>query len=288
MTISAVDVKKLRDRTGMPFGDCKAALVAADGDMEKAVEELRKTHKAAVDKRVDRETAEGRIAIFIDPAQQIASIVEVRCESAPVAKSDHFTQLANDLARQAALQPVEKPEDLLTQKLVDNPAKTVQERIAEVVGLIRENMKVARMARLSGGLFGNYVHHDGSVGVLVQVKGNTADPQVLRDVCMHITAKNPVAARREDVPQELIDKEKEIAQAQIAADPKNQNKPANILEKIGEGKLKTWFADNVLIDQPFVKDDTKTVGELLRSAGLELVRFIRFKVGELSEAPTQG
>lgn len=287
MTVSAVDVKKLRDRTGMPFGDCKAALVAANGDLEKAVEELRKTHKAAVDKRVDRETAEGRIAVFIDPAQQIASIVEVRCESAPVAKSDHFTQLANDLARQAALQPVQTPEEMLTQKLVSDPAKTVQERIAEVVGLIRENMKVARMARLTGGLFGSYIHHDGSVGVLVQVKGASADPQVLRDVCMHITAKNPVAARREDVPKELIDKEKEIAQAQIASDPKNQNKPANILAMIAEGKLKTWFADNVLIDQPFVKDDTKTVGELLRTGGLELVRFIRFKVGELHESPAQ-
>jgi len=282
MTISAVDVKKLRDRTGMPFGDCKAALVAADGDMEKAVEHLRKTHKEAQDKRVGRETAEGRVAVFIAPAKQTAAIIEARCESAPVAKSDHFIQLANDLARQVAEKGAASPEELLAQPFVDDPAKTVKDRIGEVVGLIRENMQPARMARLQGGQFGSYIHHDGSVGVLVQAQGGQADPQVLRDVAMHVTARNPVAARREDVPAERVAKEKEIVQSQIATDPKNQGKPANILEKIAEGKLKTWFADNVLVDQPFVKDDTKTVGDLLRSAGLELTGFVRYKVGEIA------
>src|SRR5262249_17432877 len=136
--------------------------------------------------------------------------------------------------------------------------------------------------RLTGGLLGSYVHHDGSVGVLVQVEGTRADPQLLRDVCMHITAKNPLAALREDIPREVVEKEKEIARAQMAAEPKNQNKPANIQEKILEGKLKTWFAENVLVEQPFVKDDSKTVGELLRANGLKLVKFVRYKVGEVS------
>ena len=156
----------------------------------------------------------------------------------------------------------------------------MQDRIGEVVGLIRENMKPARIVRLHGQL-GSYVHHDGSIGVLLQVEGNNADPQLLRDVCMHITAKKPLAARREDVPADVVDKEKEIAQAQIANDPKNAGKPANILDKIAEGKLKTWFAENVLVDQPFVKDDTKTVGQLLQAAGLKVVRFVRYKVGEV-------
>jgi elongation factor Ts len=125
------------------------------------------------------------------------------------------------------------------------------------------------------------VHHDGSVGVLVQVEGAKAEPQLLRDVSMHITAKNPVAGKREDVPAAIIDKEKEIAKAQIAADPKNQNKPANILDKIAEGKLKAWYIDNVLVEQPFVKDDSKSVGQILESAGLKLGRFVRYKVGEI-------
>jgi elongation factor Ts len=160
---------------------------------------------------------------------------------------------------------------------VDDPKKTVHDHIGEVVGLIRENMRPARLAQMTG-LLGSYCHHDGSVGVLIQVEGERADPQLLRDVSMHITAKNPVAGRREDVPAALIEKEKEIAKSQAAA----TGKPANIVEKIAEGKLKTWFAENVLVEQPFVKDDSKTVGELLRSAGLKLVRFIRYKVGELS------
>jgi len=283
--ISALQVKQLRDRTGMPFGDCKAALVATGGDMEKAVEQLRKTHKDAVVKRAGRETAEGRIGVYIDDANQVGGIIEVRCESAPVAKGEQFVQLANDLARQVALKGATSPEELLAQPLVDDPSRTVQDRISEVVGLIRENMKPARMARLTG-LLGSYVHHDGTVGVLLQVEAlrpdAKADPQLLRDVCMHITARNPLAALREHVPQEQIDKEKEIAQAQIAADPKNQGKPANILQRIAEGKMKTWFEDNVLVDQPFVKDDSKSIGELLRAAGFKLVRFVRYKVGELS------
>jgi elongation factor Ts len=283
--ISALQVKQLRDRTSMPFGDCKAALVATGGDMEKAVEYLRRTHKEAVDKRSGRETAEGRIGVYIDPAKQVGAIIEVRCESAPVAKSEQFVQLANDLAKQVALQGAASPEALLAQPLVDDPSHTVNDRISEVVGLIRENMKPARLARLTG-LLGSYVHHDGTVGVLLQVEAlrpdAQADPQLLRDVCMHITARNPLAAVREHVPQERIDKEKEIAQAQIAAEPKNRGKPANILQKIAEGKMKTWFADNVLADQPFVKDDSRTVGDLLRAAGLQLVRFVRYKVGELS------
>jgi elongation factor Ts len=117
--------------------------------------------------------------------------------------------------------------------------------------------------------------------VLLQVEGNTAEPQLLRDVCMHITAKKPAAIRREDLPAEVVEKEKEIARAQIANEPKNAGKPANILEKIAEGKLKTFFAESVLIDQPFVKDETKTVGQLLQSAGVKVVRFVRYKVGEV-------
>src|SRR6185503_18546920 len=121
-------------------------------------------------------------------------------------------------------------------------------------------------------------------GVLLQAEGANADPQVLRDVCVHITAMNPMVVGRDEVPADVIAKEKDIAQSQIAADPKNKGKPANIMEKIIEGKLKVWFADNVLVEQIFVKDEakTKTVGQLLQAAGLKPVKFVRYKVGEVA------
>jgi elongation factor Ts len=139
-------------------------------------------------------------------------------------------------------------------------------------------MKPARFARLSGGQFGTYIHFDGSVGVLLQVEGKApAETQLLRDICMHITAKQPAAARRDEVDPQLVAKEMEIAKSQAAA----TGKPANIVEKIAEGKIKTWYAENVLVEQPFVKDDSKTVGQLLEAAGLTIKKFVRFKVGEL-------
>src|SRR5262249_45316995 len=154
-----------------------------------------------------------------------------------------------------------------------------QAGVTEAIGIIRENMKVERFTRVSG-LCGEYVHHDGSVGVLVVVDGAKADAAVLRDVGMHVAALNPMAAKREDVPAATVAKETEIAKEQLKSDPKNANKPANILEKIMEGKLKTWFAANVLVEQPFVKDDSKSVGDLLKGVGLTLNRFIRYRVGE--------
>src|SRR5262249_54801231 len=159
---------------------------------------------------------------YVDLDKKMAAIIEVRCESAPVAKSEHFVKLADELARQVALQNPANVEQLLSQPFVGDSKKTVNDRIADVVGLIRENMKPTRFARLTG-LVGSYVHHDGTVGVLFQVEGAKADPQMLRDVAVHITAMNPLAVRREDLSAEVIAKEKEIALSQIAADPKNKN-----------------------------------------------------------------
>jgi elongation factor Ts len=277
--ISAADVKKLRDRTGISFAKCKEALVQAAGDMEKAVEIIRIGNKDAQNKVAGREAGEGRIGVFIDPATKAGALVEMRCESAPVAKSEQFVTLANELARQVALKGAAGVEELLAQPFLDDPKKTVQERISEVIGLIRENMKPVRLARLSGGLMGSYVHHDGSVGVLVQAEGEKAEPQILRDVAMHVTAKQPLAATRESLTRATIDKEMEIARAQ--ATEQGKGKPANIIERIAEGKMRTFFAEKVLAEQPFVKDETKTVGDLLKGAGLKLVTFVRLKVGEV-------
>jgi elongation factor Ts len=281
MSISAADVMALRNKTNAPMMECKAALAEAGGDMEKATEILRKKSKDIQVKRGDRETAEGRVAVFNDPAQKVAAIVEVRCESAPVAKSEPFVKLASDAAKVVALKNPANPAALLAEKSADTPAHTIADRIDDVHGILREIIKVQRFVRLTG-LVGDYVHHDGTLGVLVLVEGASADTQVLRDVCMHIAARNPVAATQADVPAAVIDKEKEIAREQLANDPKNKNKPPQILEKILEGKLKTWLAENVLVEQPFVKDDSKTVGQLLAQNGLKLVKFIRYRVGELS------
>jgi elongation factor Ts len=283
MDISANDVKTLRDRTGMQMMKCKAALIEAQGDMDKAVEILRKQNKEAQDKVVNRETAEGRIGVFIDTVRREGGIIEVRCESAPVAKSDLFVQLTQDLAKQVAMKNPANVEDMLKQAFDNKAGQSVNERIGEVVGLVRENIKVARFTRLVG-LLGHYVHHDGTIGVLVQVEGDKADVQLLRDVAMHITAKNPAAALREHVAEERVSKEKEIAKSQVESDPKSKGKPAQIIDKIIEGKLKTWFAESVLVDQIYVKDEakTKTVGQLLQAAGLTPTKFVRYRVGELA------
>jgi elongation factor Ts len=275
-TISAAAVNALRKRTNAPMMECKAALTEAHGDMEKAIEILRKKSSAIQAKRGEKETAEGRIGVYVDPAKQVGAIIEVRCESAPVAKSELFVQLANDLAKQVALKSATNAEELLAQPFVDDPKRTVHDRIGEVVGLIRENMKPTRLARLTG-LLGTYLHHDGSIGVLLQVEGTKADPQLLSDICMHIAALNPLAVRREDIDPAQVQKEREIAKTQAAA----TGKPPNIVERIAEGKLKTWFAENVLVEQPFVKDDSKTVGDLLKAAGLKIVQFIRYRIGEI-------
>jgi elongation factor Ts len=280
MEINAADVKKLRDRTGMQMMKCKAALVEAGGDMEKATEILRKQNKEAQVKSADRETAEGRIGIFIDAAKNTGAILELRCETAPVAKNEMFVKLANDIARHIAVNGVPASvADLIAQPFVDEPAKSVNDRIGEVVGLMRENIKPQRMAKLDG-ILGQYVHHDGTVGVLLAVEGTSTDPQLLRDICMHIAAKSPIAAVREQISKERIDKEMEIARAQ--AQDQGKNKPANIIDKIAEGKLNSWFRDQVLAEQPFVKDESKTVGDLLKSAGLTLKGFVRYRVGEVA------
>jgi len=276
-TIPAEAVKQLRERTNLPMMKCKEALTRAGGDMQKAIDLLRAEEKGLEVKFGGREATEGRIAVFIDAAKGVAAILEMRCESAPVAKSDPFIKMTNDLVQLVAEKDPKTPEELAG--LTGSGGKLGSELVSEVMALIRENMKVHRFVRLTGGHFGSYVHHDGSVGVLVQASGDKGDPALLKDVSMHVTAyvPTPVAARRDEVAAEVIAKETEIAMAKAVA----TGKPANIAEMIAVGQMKTWYADHVLIEQPFVKDPSKTVGQLFASAGLEVVKFVRYKVGEI-------
>lgn len=278
--IPAQLVKQLRDRTNAPFGDCKAALVESNGDLEKAIEVLRKKNAAIQAKTSGREAGEGRIGLFISPDGKLGGLIELRCESAPVAKNEHFVSLANDLANHIAVKGVPaSADDLLAQPHHSGSGRTVNERVGEAVGLLRENMKVTRMKRLEGAAVGGYVHHDGSIGVLVLAEGEgKPDATLLRDIAMHITAKLPVAVTRDEIPAELIAKEKEIAKSQ--AEASSAGKPANIVEKIAENRVNTWLKESCLEEQTFVKDESKTVGQLLKAAGLKAKAFARFKVGE--------
>lgn len=284
-TVTAASVNELRKRTDQPMMDCKTALVEAAGDMEKAIQILRERNSKVSVKRALNETAEGRIAIYIDNAAHVAAILDMRCESPPVAKAEAFVTLANDIAKQIAEKDPKNIEELLASPLVGGKG-TVTDRITEVIGLIRENMKPHRFTRLSGDLFGEYVHHDGSVGALIQVKGkDSADAGILRDLCQHVVALNPQYVRVADVPAEIVDKEKALAKQQVDADPKNAGKPANILEKIVEGKLRTALSESVFVEQPVAnqqKYPKKTVGDVLKAAGLEIVKVVRVKVGEVT------
>ena len=275
--ITAAMVNDLRKRTDLPMMECKAALVEAGGDMGKAIDIIRVRVKGAGVKRAGNETAEGRIGVYIDKAAQVGALVELRCESAPVAKGEHFIKLANAVAQIAAKQDLANVEALVA--ATDASGKSVADLVADTIGILRENMRVHRFARLSGGMFGEYVHHNGTLGVLLQASGSGTNPELLRDVCMHIAAiqPTPLATRREEVPAEIVVKEKQIAQAKAEA----TGKPAQIAEKIAEGQMKTWFAENVLVEQPFVKDQAKTVGQILKEAGLEVTKFVRYKVGEI-------
>ena len=277
--ISAAAVKELRDRTDMPMMKCKAALEKAGGDIEKAILVLREEGgKFLASDKGARETAEGRIGAYSDH-KTAGALVELRCESPSVVKNDRFVALANDLARQVALKKPKDVEDLLKQPLADDPKRAVQDRVAEVVGLIRENMRPARFVRLDG-ITGEYVHHDGTVGVLLQVKGESADPVLLRDICTHIAALRPAYARADEVPADVAERERDLARKQAAEQA--AGKPAGVVEKIAEGKYKTWLGENVLVDQPManqMKYPKKSVGELLKAAKLEVVKFVRYKVG---------
>jgi elongation factor Ts len=285
-TISAAAVNELRKKTDQPLMDCKRALTESGGDMEKAVEWLRLRSKSVTAKREGNETAEGRVGIFVEPAARTAGIVELRCESAPSAKSDQFIELAYDLARQAASAAPETVEQLLAQPY-SNGGGTVQDRINETVGLIREKMVVQRFARLTGDAFGHYTHHDGTLGVVLQCTGTpkAGSDEALRDVCAHIAALNPPYLAPAEIPAEVLEKEKGLILTQIKDDPKNAGKPANIMDKIAEGKVKTWMAETVLTEQPMAntaKYPNQTVGAVLKGLGLTATRAVRYKVGAIA------
>ena len=256
--ITAAMVKELRERSGLPMMDCKKALQETGGDGAKAMELLRKRGAAAAEKKAGRAMGEGRIGMYVDATKGVGALAELTCETAPVGKNPDFIALAGKVAKHAALAGNADAATIGTEQFVDEPKQTVQDLLIDVLNRIRENMKIARVIRLSGRTAG-YVHHDGKLGVLLVVEGSGGNEALLNDVCMHIAAMAPKAVRREDLPAEAVEK--------------------NMVDKILAGKMNRYFSEQVLIEQPFVKDDKKTVGKVLDEAGLKTVSFIRMQVG---------
>jgi len=273
MAITAAMVKALRDKTGLPMMECKKALTEAGGDEEKAIEVLRKLGAGKVLKLSTREATEGRIACYVDPENKRGGIVELRCETAPVANTEDFAKLAVTIARQVATTGATDGETLRAQPLSDEPSRTLGVHFDDVFNRVRENMKIARAGQLSGNL-GHYVHHNAQVGVLVEMSGECT-PELKTDICMHIAAMNPPCLRREDADP------KEVEQQKAAFAEEAKGKPEAIVEKIVSGKMNRWFSEFVLLEQPFVKDDKQSVAKVLQALApdLTVTRFLRYEVG---------
>jgi elongation factor Ts len=268
----------LREKTGLPMMECKKALTECGGDTEQAVEWLRKQGVKTQAMRADRETSMGRLAVYADLEKGVGSLVELKCESAPVAGSPDFKDFVNDIAKTLALgSGATSPEELLSQKSQAHPDKTLGEIKDDLFNRMREVFELSRICRIDAPC-GGYAHHDGSKAALVEVTGETAGPQaaeVAKDVAMHIVALSPKAIVKEDLDQSIVDKEREI----LTEAAKQEGKPENIIQKMIEGRLRNFFSQCVLLEQPFVKDDKQSVGKLLKSVGLSVKRMEHWKIG---------
>ena len=276
--VAAAAVMALREKTGLPMMECKKALTECGGDTEHAVEWLRKQGVKTQAMRADRETSMGRLAIYTDLEQGVGTLVELKCESAPVAGSPDFKDFVNDIAKTLALgSGASSPEELLAQKSQAHPDKTLGEIKDDLFNRMREVFELSRICRIDAPC-GGYAHHDGSKAALVEIAGETAGPQaaeVAKDVAMHIVALSPKAIVKEDLDQAVVDKEREI----LTEAAKQEGKPENIIHKMIEGRLRNFFSQCVLLEQPFVKDDKQSVGKLLKSAGLSVKRMEHWKIG---------
>jgi elongation factor Ts len=284
--ISAKAVKSLREQTGAGMMDCKRALSEADGDIERAVEVLRERGLAKAGKREGRATTEGAIAIVLDG--NAGGMVEVGCETDFVARTDDFTQLVESLARAAADDASITGTAALLDASIDG--EKVSERITAAISRLGENVVVKRVARLTvdgAGVAGGYVHAGGKLGVLVGLAGDEVDQALAKDVAMHVAAADPtpVAVSREGVPAELLEKEREIYRNQAL----QEGKPEKVIDRIVDGKLQKFVSEICLVDQPFVKDPDRTVGDLIAaSGGATVTGFERFKLGQVDEEASAG
>ena len=273
--VTAASVKELREKTGAGMMDCKKVLTETDGDMEKALELLRERGIAKAAKKSDRIAAEGVVTAYVSEDGKVGSIVEVNSETDFVGKNEEFRAFVEDIAEQIAKESPATVEELLSQKSIKENSKTVQEVLTEKIATIGENITIRRFEKYSSnGLVEKYIHGDGKIGVLVELEnGNT---ELAKDICMQIAAAKPEYLNRESVPQERVEKEMEILKIQAM----NEGKPAEIAEKMVQGRIGKFYSEICLVEQPFVKDPDMKVSKLLEEKNAKIVRFARFEKGE--------
>ncbi len=285
--ISAAMVMELRKMSGQGMMDCKKALQEADGNIEQAMDTLRKKGLATLSKRAERETSEGLVVCKSSQDGKTAVFATLCCETDFVAKSDGFVATAKTLTDFALICPADQGPENVLESVIDS--KKFSDILTETVSKTGEKTQVGDYAKyqLDGpGIIGTYIHFNEKVGTMVQIEtsdDNVAAADVLKqtasDIAMHITATKPMALDKDEIDSETIEREKSIFAEQV------KNKPANIIEKIVEGKMRKFFAENCLLDQPFVKDDSKSVAQVLADAAKQaggeakIKRFVRFEVG---------
>ena len=285
--ITAKDVAALREATGVGMMDCKNALVEADGDTEKAILILREKGLATQAKKAGRIAAEGLVAVAVDNG--VAAMVEVNCETDFVSQNEDFKKFVADVANTV----VEKnPADLeaLNNSIISGGTITVQEDLQEIFFKIRENLQVRRFTRIEG-IVVPYVHGGGKIGVLVKLESDIAADnakllEVGKDCALQIAAMSPAYLNKDEVPANAVEEERKILMSQMAEDPKMASKPEQVRAKIVEGKVGKYYSENCLLEQPFVKDDSVSVGKYVENIAKELggsikvVEFVRFEKGE--------
>lgn len=284
-------VKQLREKTQVGMMDCKKALEEANGDMEKAIEILRKKGSAVAAKRGDNATTNGRIESFISADNRTGAIVEVACETDFSAKTVDMEQFAQHTAEVASIFAVNNVQELLTQKSLKDPKLVIQDHLDELIAKIAENIKVSKAVIFKVGNFGlvsSYIHPGSTVGVMINLETEKdsslqieALKTIAKDLCMQIAVNKPIAVASENIDAATISKEREIAAEQLKA----SGKPANVIEKIVEGKLKKFYEDVCLLNQLFIKNDKITVQQYLNEASTKLgnkivvKEFVRFGIG---------
>jgi elongation factor Ts len=283
MGISAAEVKQLRDRTGAGMMDCKRALAEAGGDMDEAVKILRTQGLAAASKKAHRAASEGAVVVLGDGAKMV--VLELNCETDFVARNPNFQEFANALAEQVRTSGAGSVEELLAQPFSGDARHTVEEAISQQIATIGENIVLSRVAVIEAAPdhhLSSYVHGSGKIGVVVE-GSSAATEEALHDVALHVAASEPRFTTRDEVTDKVLQIEREIALKQAM----DQGKPEHIAEKIVVGKMEKFFEQEVLLEQPFAKDTSKSVAQYLRDAGgadATVTRFVRFKLGEVASS----
>jgi elongation factor Ts len=276
-SFSATDVKRLRDATAAGMMDCKRALEEADGDFDKAVEVLRVKGQRGVTKREGRSASNGLVAAKLDgPSEGV--LLELNCETDFVAKGERFQQVAAQVLEHVAATRPGDVDALLASDI--EPGKTVQELLDDANAMIGEKVQLRRFAAFSGGYIASYLHRTNpdlppQIGVLLQLRGKDDAGGTARDLAQHIAAFAPTYLSREDVPAEIVENERRIAEETA----RTEGKPDQAVPRIVEGRVNGFFKDSVLLEQAFARDNKKTVAAVLKEAGVELTRFVRFRVG---------